>query len=390
MLYYFVPLLGALLHSLIRGKQSQKLNLQYEYLFVVFTCIFYCSGYMTGSDWKNYELLYANVSLQNFASYNKEFGFYFIMILFKAIGFEFFPFLMLMKAFVYCSYIKLFLKYTRNIYYILFLFFGLFALFIFIDNPLRFMIAVGIINYSYPYLEHKKFFNYLALVLLASTFHISSLIMILVYFFINDKFSGRLFLILFTIFYFAFTSDTLLFILKNLPKNLLFDTGLYFYIARAETSTFQLLTIGNIFYYILFLFVYINKCYIHSKHCDSRILYSGCILWFVFFKLGTTLPTLFRISYFVAPYFCISIDSIIKEMPIRKNKYIAIIFLSVYILFSNYKNIYYSWVYYPYTNYFIETAISSKSYNERILYNKEFYYSRFGKRPNDSFLSTDK
>ena len=95
-------------------------------------CIDFCGGYMTGSDWQNYELMYNDILSFHLNQFTREHGFYLLMFLFKSR--IWFPFLIICK---FCFYvIKQFIsQYSINFYLSFSIFLASDALFLFVDNP---------------------------------------------------------------------------------------------------------------------------------------------------------------------------------------------------------------------------------------------------------------
>ena len=99
MLPYFIPPFLALLGAIYnRRLTANSLKLLY-WLTTLSALFFYCCVYMNGADWPEYEMIYNELTWENLfqiASDRKfEIGFCFLMLLFKTIGFGFFPFLII-------------------------------------------------------------------------------------------------------------------------------------------------------------------------------------------------------------------------------------------------------------------------------------------------------
>ena len=105
MIFYLLPILLGLLLSWFELKfsknQPTNINKFIKRIYLFVTAVILCGGYMTGSDWRAYELLYNNASIQNIDTYFQEKGFYLLMIVFKNIGFSFFPFMIFLKFIVF-------------------------------------------------------------------------------------------------------------------------------------------------------------------------------------------------------------------------------------------------------------------------------------------------
>lgn len=82
-IYFFLLILSLLTHYIPKAQKTTA-----ELFIVLILGIFFCSGYMTGSDWRNYEICYEDATwnaLFNPSRYLEP-GYYFYMLLAKSIG----------------------------------------------------------------------------------------------------------------------------------------------------------------------------------------------------------------------------------------------------------------------------------------------------------------
>ena len=81
-------------------------------------CVFLCFGYMTGSDWRSYEPMYDNVSIDNlFYDYYWEPGYYIWMLLFKVFHLNFWFFFITTKVLVFLAFLHTINKYSLEYRY---------------------------------------------------------------------------------------------------------------------------------------------------------------------------------------------------------------------------------------------------------------------------------
>ncbi len=85
-LYYIFPLVALFLTLF-------KIDSRYKYIYLILLGLFICFGYMTGTDWRVYELLYNQANF-NFESNSKEIGFYSLISLFNYIGVSYWIFVL--------------------------------------------------------------------------------------------------------------------------------------------------------------------------------------------------------------------------------------------------------------------------------------------------------
>ena len=109
--------------------------------------IFLCFGYTTGSDWRDYELIYENDYMLERYEENEP-SYVFLVRIFSPIIHDFWIFNALMKCFYLYSLNKFFSFFTPKKWIALALSFTFSSLFMLIDCPMRFMIAMGVFLYS--------------------------------------------------------------------------------------------------------------------------------------------------------------------------------------------------------------------------------------------------
>ena len=380
MIYYLIPILIGLLLSFYEVKlASLHKSPAFKSLFLLFTAIIFCGGYMTGSDWRNYELMFNEASIANFKYYTKEQGFYFLMLVFKKIGFGFFPFMILLKVLVFYIVEKFISKHFKSFYLPFTIFLSSAALFLLVDNPLRFMISFGIIVLSYKHLIKRNFLYYSVYVLLAFTFHISSFIMFFIYFIPNLKLNKSVITIVYFTLFFILTPTVIEPIIDIMPNFLSRVQGYYNLIKPEEYNPFIL---GKFIDAIFFLIVLNSKNIIINSFKNGEIVFALAISYFFLSLLGYIIPTIFRLKYLVMLFYILSMSSILLYRN-RGKLFIRAFFIS-YFLFTTTRNIYTAWVYLPYSNYFVSLFQEEKSYNYRSNYNKIKFYERTGDWPGEN------
>ena len=164
---------------------------------------------MNGADWPEYEMIYNELTWENLfqiASDRKfEIGFCFLMLLFKAIGFGFFPFLIIAKSFsliVISNFFKSYAinygrGYSSNVFFLLLIFYLGSCMYLYVETIIRFSLALAIVVFAYKYLLNKRFFLFLFWLLIAITFHKSAILLLPIYFINNITFSNKWLVIIF-------------------------------------------------------------------------------------------------------------------------------------------------------------------------------------------------
>lgn len=377
MLFYLFPAVTSFLLGILRIKGTKQYFLMLV-LFISFMSLFvFCCGYMTGSDWRNYELLYAQASFNQLFEYESEKGFYVLVLLFKFIGFTFFPFLIICKCIVFFVIIFFFYIQERRLYFLSFgIFLSTYALFVFVDNPLRFMIALGIITYSFDFLFHRKIISYFGVIILASFFHVSSLVMIPLYFATKIKMRRRYLLLGYFATFFLVTPSLVIQIIERYLPFLIPLIRMYY--ERMGLLDFSYFTIGRVVYLLFFILILYKRDVIvhHSK--NGYALYSLSIIFYYLGLVGNVIPTCFRLAIFLSPIFILTlafiIDNVFKEKTLIKSCFVA------YFLLSMFSKINSTYVYIPYTNYF-NYMFDDLPYSYRSNYNERKFYERTGSHP---------
>lgn len=152
----------------MQSKGSYKL----QYFILFFVALFLCSGYMCGSDWRGYESEYTAKE----ESLILEPGYYFLAKAAQLIGIGFWEFEITLKFICLIIFYKSIQNYChRNKYLCILFYFSFYAIYLFIDGPLRNLCAIGLFLIALRLYDKSKI---LAVVLSISglLFHSSSII----------------------------------------------------------------------------------------------------------------------------------------------------------------------------------------------------------------------
>ena len=149
--------------------------------------VFLCTTYFNGSDWRQYEIMYNEATLGEIQEFKKEKGFYLYMLFFKLFNIDFFNFFIITKSILFYIFYRIILEKSKNFYIVFNLFYTLMGLFLFIDAPLRNLIAITIVVYAQKYLEEKnkkkyKNIKYIFLIFIAFSFHETAIIFLMLLF----------------------------------------------------------------------------------------------------------------------------------------------------------------------------------------------------------------
>lgn len=191
-------------------------------------------------------------------------------------------------------------------------------------NLMRQILAVAIIFAGSDYLYSKKMIKYFILVVIASLFHQTALIMVPFYFILNFKFNIKrlligLFLLLLTVIYI----DNVLFVIQK------------FVFAYYDESAFGMAGFGyrNVVLPVgILIFVLLHKSILDVKNDNKVNIWLNSIVIYTFFSvLGLRVQMIERIAHFFAPYVLLIIPLIVFK---QNNKHLRVIYIYSIVVIS--------------------------------------------------------
>lgn len=300
--------------------------------------IFLAIRFDFGNDYMNYYNYFKTVhnaslkDLLDFSNYNimgfREIGYTWLNRLFP----NFFIMIAILSLFTCLIYYQIIVAHvTPNLFWL--------SLFILVFDPglilvqssaIRQTIAVCIFIYSIKFLIEKNFWKYIILVLLASSFHLSALILLPLYFIVTpNKWSNGILVALFIGFLFVtFFGYVFLDSIDRL-------TQIYFPRYREEylidiVSNSLDTGVGFVFLVCTFLFI----LWSHNKGEGNNIIISKLtIIGFVLFPMGMYLNMIGRIGMYFDPFIILSLPFAIS---LQKSWQLRICTISFYIFFYFY------------------------------------------------------
>lgn len=379
--YLFTFIFGALCDSehVSRLKHCRQIRIVY----VVWLFIFLCFGYMTGSDWRSYELEFYDSSFF-FHSATYEFGFWLVLDILHSVFKDFFIVLALLKIIYLLSFIILAKALSKQWITLVAFSLPLCLVFMLIDNPLRFMCANVFINFAILFFIKGKNSQGVVLALLASLFQMTSLVTLplLLVLFIREKICAikPIFLIatyvtIFILVVIMFSSFSSRISGVYLFLNSLGSKDYNSYLVQSSESAFSLGSLKNFF---LFLFIVFNrKSILRCKHGDLIFCFS--ILYFYLYIMAILVPTGFRMAIpfalFVACALLILVSSNVHKL------YRYILYPLILLLF--FLQINSTYVFVPYTNSIPYIVRGHLPYEYRDYYNIQKFYDNHHKMPDN-------
>lgn len=364
MLYYLSPPLLALIFAIFNKKFSSHVCF-FFYSITVLTSIFiYCSVYTNGTDWPNYEMMYDALGVWDIKkvseSYDYEFGFCFIVYLLRSFGLSFFASLILMKSFSMIMLSEFFRYYANNygkgysanVFLILLFFYTTNCMYLYVETIIRFSLALGFVAGSYKYMINRKFIPFCLCILIAVMFHISSLLMLPVYFIKRIRLSNKYLFLLFS-FLFVFLSPVLLLFLFE-PLEPYLPPPIYLplkgYLTKAVLEDSAMNGLGNLIYFFFLIICLIARNKVVLLLRDGEIFFSSTVVYFLLFYLTLHAGSIGRIALYLSPIFCVFFITALSI-----NRFFQSIILGgvlIYLFMSLIKDIYFTDSFLPYTNYF--------------------------------------
>lgn len=313
----FISVIGFL------SEYSKKEN----FLTIIFILILLFSG-LRGDftiDYKNYQNIFYYVQSNTLdvvlnTQGSQEIGFILFTKLFTIIGsVKLYMFtISSITMFLICNFFK---KKSQIPWISIVLFVGLGSYYTSF-NVSRAILAVSVITIAYDYLEKGCFFKYILIVLLASFFHTTALIMIPFYFILRIKFSKRYLFILILISIFILLRIDLFINLAYsiLPKYSVYSNNSYGMqggsIGNAIIPLFSLILI----YFGIFVLGGFKRMDLFNV--ENNILFNCCYFYLFFGLASLKVYMLIRFTYYFELYVWIFIAKLISQMS-KTNKLIV-------------------------------------------------------------------
>lgn len=356
MIIYLLPLF-VLFVGLVFYSTSEI----YYNICIFYLMIFLCFGYMCGSDWRSYEMVYDELNTDSLPLYLMimEPGYIIITYCFKMLGFDFWIYTILLKCILFLVSINIVNRYCNrdSRYFVLLFYVTWFAYYLYIDAPFRNSIAACIFLLSLPLLLKRKLILYLLVTLVAFSVHVTAIFMIPLYFCYNIKFSLSKCIWIYVI-------VTILFLNQHFLLSII--SSLFSWhpiIARKLVSyseiTVKTFTLGYV-YHLFFLTLFLcSKSYIESKLPNGRLVFNFSFFNFLLFRIGLTFLMANRFMLYISIFYCIALASFWALLN-YKSKIVYSSFILFLSLFMVTRYLSRDSRYVPYTNYLYYALFDDK------------------------------
>lgn len=361
---YFIPPIIALVSACLNSRLTPQSRTILYYFTTCCGIFIYCCVYLNGSDWPNYEFFFNQVTWSNLITLSSqthfELGFSFVLLLFKTIGFGFFPFLIVVKSFsliVISNFFKFYAReygqgYSANVFLLLFMFYAGNCMYLYVETIIRFSIALAIVVYAYRFLLERRFWIYLFYILIAVTFHKTAFLMLLIYPITKLRISNKGLVIIFASLIIFLTPQFLLIFIDLIGGVIpdIFYLALKLYLTQAAEIGSDILSIGNIVHlFFLLLCIFLRYKFV-AQFKDGDKLFVYLIMYFILFYITVHGGSISRITLYLRPLFIVVFLGILKFKFIGKGFVLPL--LIAYMLLGLYKTTE-NKAFLPYTNYFI-------------------------------------
>ncbi len=348
MLIYFSVIILSLILSMF------KLPKAIENIGLLIIGIFLCAGYMTGSDWYNYEQYYTNPDYLDQLK-KLEVGYVFLQSFFSNLGVEFWIFHISVKLLVFFAIVRFVRYFKLNIFLFLAFFIPETGLYLFIDCPFRNLIALGIALIALMLLFDKKTLWFFIFTAIALLFHLSALVLIPIYFLYKKNINTLFILIAGLVLYLlAYNVEFLmksLFLPLTKISPVISERLKYYFINTRYVS--DEIGLGVFIRFFVLLILLLFKETIIAGDTKRQYFFNLTVLFLLLYPFTLTVKIFYRFSLFLIPFYISSIVLMITSFKTYTNKLLLYSFFILLYFKQTFSLVTYDYRYVPYTNYII-------------------------------------
>lgn len=369
------------------GLFIRENNKKISRLYVIWLYVFLCFGYMTGSDWRAYEMEYYQEP--DYWMYVTEPFSLFLLKYTHYVIPDFLLFLGLTKCLYFWSALRVVEKITNKKMATIAVLLHLLLVFMLISNPLRFMwamipvnIALGSIVASICSNQKVRWQYIYGLLIISVLFHNSAIVFMvffpLMYWFRNISQVNRIWITVSFLIVVVLTSNiSYIDAIKNTVTN--YFTIRYGFKDYSESYSVEsgesLFAVGNILKIFFFSLVLLCREYV-KREKNGDFIYSMTICYFFLDRFLILIPTGFRLALFLTYFYSAFVVCIFKQR--IKFGYLFVFYFA--LAFA--KNLWNSYDLIPYSNSIPYIITTHKSYYERSNNNFKAYQKRLHKEYN--------
>jgi hypothetical protein len=366
-------------------KQTRFLE---GFAFIVIAVVL-CCGYMTGSDWRYYELEYYN-------SYNinlVEPLYKLLNNFFSHIGIGFWPFFILLKVFLLFLLFRVYKHFEIPLFFCVMIFIPILGLPLFVDNPMRNLMAYVIFAYFVRYIDSREFSKYLIGITLAFLAHRTAIILLPLYFLYNVKINKKILFGLYLLLCVLLSSSKIIFLVLDICSQIsVLGLGekIQTYVNDIQSNPmsihlqFRLFSWGLAIRILIFLVLLYFKERIQASFKYGKLLYFLFICYMFFDRIALAVNILMRLAIYFKIFFVCLAGYLLMTLS-EKNQRIMKIVVCIGCIFWTIDVVTGTWKYIPYTNYINYTIKGNfPLYEERSDYN--FRYTPYGYLEDETYF----
>jgi len=349
-------------------KQTKTVE---RFAFVVIAFIL-CFGYMTGSDWRMYELWYEQKLV-----YEEEILYGILSDFFRFIGVGFWTFFTLLKVILLAVFFLVYKRFEAPLFFCMMLFIAMIGLYLFIDNPMRSLITYAIFAYSTKYIVSRDFWKYLLCTIIAVGFHQSAIIVLPLYFLYRLEMKNWVLIFLLVLVNILFVSQQAVFSIIEFIKPYIPFAGdliakytsavrAHPYLAEFDYQVFSIGLAIKIFWFVVLLY-YKDRIIEQFKYGKLVLMLAFCAI--ILSRITLTVPIFVRVTLFFEVFYIVAIGYLLLLLS-KRNRMVVKIILLAYTLFITQRLVTSDFRYIPYTNVIIHSIRGDRpSYEERSWHN---------------------
>ncbi len=370
MILYFSILFVCLLASFTSIAKHSKM----ERLLIILLALFFCFGYMTGSDWRNYETYYSwlDEGISGFLLIMEP-GYHLLALFFYKLGVPFWPFFIALKLFAFFCLLHFIRKYScKNQLLTITFFLFIFGLYLYIDNPMRNLLAICVSYFVYQYVEEKNWIKVLIVIMLAVFFHMSAILLLLLIPFYPIRLNNLKLFLLFVFFNIIIVLSYEFLITKIIAAfsfiPLVEAKVEHYFIEGSGLENNRLISLGFLVQFVFFLLALYKRRQIENMPY-GHIVFWGTICYIFLYRIAAIIDIFYRLQLYMSIFYSIGVCYVLVLLVKKNNKIAYATFLICYLFYMTYSLVTSSNKYVPYTNYISYMFSPELSFDERSEYN---------------------
>ena len=370
MLIYLLSIGTCLWGALCRNKIIKN-------YIIFFLLIFLCFGYMTGSDWRNYEVAYYAANFRDLFDERFEIGYGILQSICNNLNIDFWTFHIGLKILVFLSICHAISYFRLNLLFFWVLYLPEMGFYLFIDCPFRNLIAFGFFCMAVPALFKRCAKTYFTIVTIAVCFHTSAIILYFIYPLWGKQIKIIYWCILFLL------ANIIAYDIDNLINNFFsafftfspFVKDKLLYYVMNDDFIQNKINLGTIYRAILFIIFMCFRQKIIKGHRYGEIIFYLSMIYFIIYPFTISLKIFSRFSIYLIPFCLLSAMVLLVSLKSHFIKYGFLTILISWTIAKSYTTLTADCRYIPYSSYFEYILDEKPSYRYRSNYN--FYNSHY-------------